>query len=104
MKRNIITKILCVALVLFMLATFCSNVFAANDLLDPNTVTGTSTTTSTKAGSIMNKVLGIIQVIAMGIAVIMLVILAIKYISAAPAEKAASSHKIQCDAKARQSV
>ncbi len=38
--------------------------------------------------TIMGKVLFIVQVVGMGVAVIMLVVLAIKYISAAPSDKA----------------
>lgn len=91
MKKSKITKILCIALVVFMLATAFSNVLCANntgDLLDPDTMKGSPTNTSNKAGSLMNQILGIVQVVAMGVAVIMLVVLAIKYVSAAPGEKA----------------
>lgn len=89
MKRSKITKILYIIVVLFMISTAFSNVLCADgDLLDPNSMTGKSTNTSAKAGSLMNQVLGIVQVVAIGIAVIMIVVLAIKYISAAPGEKA----------------
>lgn len=92
MKKSTITKILCITLVVLMLAASFSTVLgaakASKDLLDPSSMTGSPTDTSNKAGTVMNQILGIIQVVAMGIAVIMLIVLAVKYVSAAPGEKA----------------
>jgi len=88
--KNKAIKILSFVMIVLMVTTALSTVFAAGevDLLNPDSMKGTSTTTSTKASTLMNQILGIVQVVAMGIAVIMLVVLAIKYISAAPSEKA----------------
>ena len=81
-------KIISFAMVLLMVFAVVSPVFAAGDLLDPSQVVATVTDTSGKVNTMMGKILGIVQVVAIGIAVIMLVVLAVKYIAAAPAEKA----------------
>ena len=62
---------------------FSSNVFAAlTDKLDPNeSATGSFT-------NAMNILIGIFQVVAVGVASIMLIVLGIKYVSSAPNEKA----------------
>ena len=80
-------KIISVLMVIMMVLSAFASVFA-EDLLTPNSVKATSSDTSKNVGSVMNTVLGVIQVIAISIAVIMIVILAIKYVSAAPSEKA----------------
>lgn len=87
MKNKMLKIITFLAIILMLVCTF-STVFADDDLLDPTSIKATSTDTSTKVNSIMGSVLGIVQVVAIGVAVIMLIVLAIKYISAAPAEKA----------------
>lgn len=87
--KNKTLKIMSVLALIIMMVMCLSNVVMAADvdLLDPN-ISGTTSTTSTTVNTIVGKILGIIQVVAIGIAVIMMVVLAIKYISAAPAEKA----------------
>ena len=62
---------------------FSSNVFAGlTDKLDPNeSATGSFT-------NAMNILIGIFQVVAVGVASIMLIVLGIKYMSSAPNEKA----------------
>lgn len=86
--KNKILKIMSILVVIIMMVMCLSNIVMADDLLDPTSVTAQSTTASTSVGNIISQVLGIVQVIAIGVAVIMLVVLAIKYISAAPSEKA----------------
>lgn len=56
--------------------------------INPNTkkVTGEKVYTSTK--SIVNIAIGVVQLVGVGIAVIMLIVLAIKYISASAGDKA----------------
>ena len=81
-------KIISVLILIAMVVMCLSNIVMADDLLDPTKVTATPTTASGSVNNIVSQVLGIVQVIAIGVAVIMLVVLAIKYISAAPSEKA----------------
>jgi uncharacterized membrane protein len=86
--HNIILKIsLSVLLVLATIAIAVTPVFA--DYLDPNSITpndngGVAAKTQTIAGTI----LAVAQVIGISVALIMLIVLAIKYISAAPNDKA----------------
>ena len=49
---------------------------------------GTQSATSDKAGNIMNSIIGVVQVIGIAIAVIMLIFVAIKYLTSAPNDKA----------------
>lgn len=51
-------------------------------------ITATSSTLQGKVTSISGQILGIVQTVGMAVAVIMLIVLAIKYISAAPNDKA----------------
>ncbi len=87
MKKKTIVKIMSVALMVAMIAMCLNNVaFAARDTLALPKAEGTDTSDS--FGNILNRILGIVQVIGVAIAVIMLIVLAIKYISAAPGDKA----------------
>lgn len=88
--KNKTLKIMSVLVLITMVVMCLSNIVMAadSDLLDPKGVTATPTTASGSVSTIVSQVLGIVQVIAIGVAVIMLVVLAIKYISAAPSEKA----------------
>lgn len=88
--KNKTLKIMSVLVLITMVVMCLSNIVMAadSDLLDPKGVTATPTTASGSVSNIVSQVLGIVQVIAIGVAVIMLVVLAIKYISAAPSEKA----------------
>lgn len=81
-------KIMSVVLMALMIISVATSVFAG-DLLDPSTIQPKSDTSATgKIQTILGNVLGIAQVIGIGVAVIMLIVLAIKYISAAPGDKA----------------
>lgn len=88
MSKRSIMKIFSVALIVAMVAMCLSNVvFAA--VPDPSKFDGdTSGNTAGKFSSILKTVLGIVQVIGVAVAIIMLIVLAIKYISAAPGDKA----------------
>lgn len=87
MNKKKIVRILSIALMVAMIAMCLQNVAFA-DMPDPKTLTGTTSTTSGKFTSVVNIVLGIAQVIGVAVAVIMLIVLAIKYISSAPNDKA----------------
>lgn len=87
MSKRSIMKIFSVALMVAMVAMCLSNVVFA-DMPDPTTFGGTSGTTSQRFSTILNTILGVVQVIGVAVAVIMLIVLAIKYISAAPGDKA----------------
>lgn len=85
-------KILAVALLAIMLCVSVANAaMTFKKAQDTSTVTATAGDNTGAAESI-NKMIGAIltvtQVIGVGVAVIMLIVLAIKYISAAPGDKA----------------
>lgn len=82
MNKKTIFKILSIAL---MVAMCLGNVALADVDYKPD---GTGGATATKFQTILNIFLGLAQVIGIAIAVIMLIVLAIKYISAAPGDKA----------------
>lgn len=88
MKKKTIIKIMSIALMVVMIAMCLNNVVLATGEDTMALPGGKSTTTSGTFQNILNKILGITQVIGVAIAVIMLIVLAIKYISAAPSDKA----------------
>ncbi len=85
-----------ILLAVMVVASLVSSVYASGDNfsfknMEMNKVTDTAQDTSGAASSvnrIVGAILTIVQVVGMGIAVIMLIVLAIKYISAAPGDKA----------------
>ncbi|MCI8546837.1 MAG: hypothetical protein HFJ44_06355 [Clostridia bacterium] len=85
MNKKTIFKILSIALMVAMVAMCLGNVALADVDYKPD---GTGGATATKFQTILNIFLGLAQVIGIAIAVIMLIVLAIKYISAAPGDKA----------------
>ena len=88
MNKKKIVKILSIALMVAMIAMCLQNVVLA-DMPDPSTIKGTNSgSTYTKFNSVLNTVLGLAQVIGVAVAIIMLIVLAIKYISSAPNDKA----------------
>ena len=88
MNKKKIVKILSIALMVVMIAMCLQNVVLA-DMPDPSSIKGTNSgTTYTKFNSVLNTILGIAQVIGVAVAIIMLIVLAIKYISSAPNDKA----------------
>lgn len=88
-----VMKVMAVILLAVMIvASVCTSVDALSfSEVDTTSVTEGATDTSGAADSInriVGSVLTIVQVVGMGVAVIMLIVLAIKYISAAPGDKA----------------
>ena len=97
-------KIVCLLLAIMMVFTLTSTVFATNVDLDKdsNPIKTTDdgkwvdwepgaydkTTASSSVSKMSNAILSVVQVVGIAVAVIMLVVLAIKYISAAPSDKA----------------
>lgn len=87
MSKRSIMKIFSVALMVAMVAMCLSNVVFA-EMPDPSSFNGNNSTTAGTFTNILNTILGIVQVIGVAVAIIMLIVLAIKYISAAPGDKA----------------
>lgn len=94
MTKNAI-KVLAVVMVALMLvaslSTFSNAEPVSFDKIDTDTITKNASD-DTGAASSINKIIGsvitIVQVVGVGVAIIMLIVLAIKYISAAPGDKA----------------
>ena len=98
MKKNMV-KILSMFLVAVMILSVSNAVFAAGAAIEgvgqqtsESLITGiggaTGGTTVQKVKNVGNIVIGVIQTIGVVAAIIMLVFLGIKYVSAAPSEKA----------------
>lgn len=88
-KKETAIKILAAMITLLMVvACLQSTVFANGDLMDPKNITATSSDASKATQNVAGIILGIVQIVAVAVAVIMLIVLAIKYISSAPDEKA----------------
>jgi len=90
MKKKTIVKIMSIALMVAMIAFCLHNVAFATDGINwtPDGNSGTDGGAGDSIKDIINAILRVAQIIGVGVAVIMLVVLAIKYISAAPSEKA----------------
>lgn len=89
MKKKTIVKIMSIALMVAMISMCLSNiVFAGDGFVNYSPTPSDNTGASTSAQNILNAILSVAQVIGIGVAVIMLVVLAIKYISASPGDKA----------------
>lgn len=82
MKKTV--KVLLTLVVFALVASVAGSVFA----VDPNQFSGTDSDISGTMGNLSNIILRVVQVIGTAVAVIMLIVLAIKYISAAPGDKA----------------
>lgn len=87
MKSLTMKKMLAVLMIALLVVSISSVCFASG-LLDPGSIQGQSSNASDSIQDISGIILGIVQVIGIAVAVIMLVVLAIKYLSAAPSEKA----------------
>jgi hypothetical protein len=92
MKLNKAIKIIVIMLLVAMFTIAFSQIVSA---IDPSTASLSNTFTkqdnsgaSTAAANIIGMIINIAQVIGMGVAIIMLIVLAIKYIAAAPEGKA----------------
>lgn len=89
-KKETAIKILAAMLtVLMLVGCMQTTIFASDDYLDPTKITpNDNTQAASKARTVAGSILSIVQVIAVATAVIMLIVLAIKYISSAPNDKA----------------
>ena len=88
-RKVILARVLSVLLMGFMIATTLYVPVLATDPLDPGQFeVKDNSTAGTSVSNIIGNIIFIAQVIGSGVAVIMLIVLAIKYISAAPSEKA----------------
>ncbi len=88
-KKETAIKILAAMLTILMLVSCIQATVLATDYMDPSSIkandtTGAASSVQTAAGNI----LAIVQVVAIATAIIMLIVLAIKYISSAPNDKA----------------
>ena len=83
-----VMKILTVLLLIAMLCNICTTVFAADGFDGFKEIEPQGSDLASSVQNIGGYILGVAQVIGMVVAVVMLVVLAIKYISAAPNDKA----------------
>lgn len=83
-----VMKILTVLLLIAMLCNICTTVFAADGFDGFKEIEPQGSSLASSVQNIGGYILGVAQVIGMVVAVVMLVVLAIKYISAAPNDKA----------------
>ncbi len=96
MKNNVIRAIAVVMLVAMIVCAFSAVVSVRAESVSFNSISSGSITngaqdntgTAKTAQTVIQAVLTVAQVIGVGVAVIMLIVLAIKYISAAPNDKA----------------
>lgn len=89
-KKETAIKILAAMLTILMLtACMSSTVFAETDYLSPDSITvNDNTGAAEQFQSAAGNVIAIVQVVAIAVAIVMLIVLAIKYISSAPNDKA----------------
>lgn len=96
MTKNVIKVLTVVMIALILVASLVTLSNASSQVvsfgnIDTDTITKNATD-KTGAASSINTIIGsvitIVQVIGVGVAIIMLIVLAIKYISAAPGDKA----------------
>lgn len=82
-------KIINVIVIALVIALIAGNLVVANAATDMYvSITPSTSSLATSAQNIAGTILGVVQVVGMAVAVIMLIVLAIKYISAAPNDKA----------------
>lgn len=82
-------KVLSILLVMVMLLAIGSNFAYADSVsLDPSTITGTYGDTAAGVQTIGKEILGIVQIVGSIIAVIILVVIGIKYMMGSASEKA----------------
>ena len=87
-KKETAIKILAAVLTVLMLTVCMQSTVFAGSVNPSDIVANTSSTAATSAKNIAGQILGVVQIIAVAVAVIMLIVLAIKYISSAPNDKA----------------
>lgn len=90
-KNKTIVRIFTIAMLFVIIASSASIVFAeeaASGYTDPDKYGGAVSTTGGNVQTTANQIIGIVQIVGMAVAVIMLIWLGVKYVSAAPSEKA----------------
>ena len=88
MKTISMKKILVVLAIALLVVSISSVCFAQMQIRPNDFRPNANTDVAQNANAISNIVIGVIQVVGVAVAVIMLVVLAIKYVAAAPSEKA----------------
>lgn len=85
-----VMRIVAVLLAVVMVVALSGSVFATDgfDVKQFDTAGGDTSGAKTAVTKVISSLINIIQVIGTGVAIIMLIVLAIKYISAAPGDKA----------------
>lgn len=86
MKNNKLEKAFVIVVTFVMILTILSNVVNAYN--DISTMNGAKSNIGNEVQSGANAIIGVIQVVGMAAAVIMLIVLAIKYVSSAPNDRA----------------
>ena len=87
-KMDKTVKVIAIILMSVLLLTVASSIVLGVDI-DPSTVKpATDSQTAKSINNIVSQIISVVQVIGAAVAVIMLIVLAIKYISAAPNDKA----------------
>lgn len=81
-------KIISALMIAMMMIASLSTIVLGADYLDPSQVKPVDTDAAGKVQNIAGQILSIVQIVAISVAVIMLIVLAIKYISASPEGKA----------------
>ena len=84
-----VMKMIAIMLIALMLVAACSQIVLATDSTSLTQFDGKNDKSgaSSSAQNIIGALISIVQVIGVGVAIIMLIVLAIKYISAAPGDK-----------------
>lgn len=89
MNKKVLKTISILVLAVLAIFLFAMPTFAANDYLNPDYIKpADSSGASRSIQNIAGAILAMVQIVAISVAVIMLIVLAIKYISAAPNDKA----------------
>ena len=84
-----VMRVVAVILAVLMVVALSGSVFATTGLdLNQFDGKGDSSGAGTAVSNIIGSIINIVQIVGTGVAIIMLIVLAIKYISAAPGDKA----------------
>lgn len=97
MNKKFLKQIVCILICFVLLFSFSEIVFAGNSWDPISEINGVSNGQVKKAGNraieIFGSIINVMQLIGMGIAIIVLVIVAIQYVVASPKEKAEIKNK-----------
>lgn len=91
MNRKVMKVVSILLMVLMVVAMLSTSAFASSwDNIDTDMFANTKDESGAtgSATNLIGAIISIVQVVGMGVAIIMLIVMAIKYISAAPSEKA----------------